>query len=124
MSDKRALVVDDEPADAAFLAMVLERCGVRAEVAVDGGEGLEMMRARRPDLVLLDMMMPVMRGDEVLATMRADPDLRDVPVVVLTSPGGFGDDATYEVPHLRRPFVPVEVERLIREALGVEGEDT
>lgn len=120
MGDRWALVVDDEPADAAFLATVLERCGVRAEVAVDGGEGLEMMRARTPDLVLLDMMLPVMRGDEVLATMRADPDLRDVRVIVLTSLGGFGDDATYGVPHVRRPFEPAEVERLIREALGLD----
>lgn len=123
MSDKWALVVDDEPADAAFLVSVLERCGLRAEVAVDGGEGLEMMRAQRPDLVLLDMMMPAMRGDEVLASMRADPSLRDVPVIVLTTPGGFGDDVIYDVPHTRRPFHPAEVERLIREALGLEGGD-
>lgn len=119
MGDKWGLVVDDEPRCAALLKRVVERCGLRAEVARDGEGALDMMRARRPDVVLLDMLLPVMDGDEVLATMRADPDLRDVPVIILTVAGGFADDADYDDPHLRKPLDTVEVERLIREMLGL-----
>ena len=80
------LVVDDEPLIAMALEAALGDAGYRAVTAANGRQGLERLaEAPRPDLVLLDMMMPVMNGPAMLAAMGADPDLRGIPVVVLSS---------------------------------------
>ena len=80
------LVVDDEPLIAMALEAALEDAGYRVATAANGRQGLERLaEAPRPDLVLLDMMMPVMNGPAMLAAMAADPDLAGIPVVVLSS---------------------------------------
>ena len=80
------LVVDDEPLIAMALEAALEDAGHRAVTAANGRQGLERLaEAPRPDLVLLDMMMPVMNGPAMLAAMAADPGLAGIPVVVLSS---------------------------------------
>jgi CheY-like chemotaxis protein len=124
MADKLVLAVDDERPIAMLLAMLAEECGVRAEVAHDGKRALEMIRAHRPDLVLLDLIMPVMSGNEVLAIMEADPDLRDVPVIVISASTKPIRGVTREVPRLRKPFEFDEVRRLIQETLGGEQNDS
>jgi CheY-like chemotaxis protein len=80
------LVVDDEPLIAMALEAALEDAGHRVATAANGRQGLERLaEAPRPDVVLLDMMMPVMNGPAMLAAMSADPALRGIPVVVLSS---------------------------------------
>ena len=80
------LVVDDEPLIAMALEAALEDAGHRVATAANGRQGLERLtEAPRPDLVLLDMMMPVMNGPAMLAAMAADPALRGIPVIVLSS---------------------------------------
>ena len=80
------LVVDDEALIAMALEAALEDAGYRVATAANGRQGLERLaEAPRPDLVLLDMMMPVMNGPAMLAAMAADPALRGIPVVVLSS---------------------------------------
>jgi CheY-like chemotaxis protein len=80
------LVVDDEPLIAMALEAALEDAGHRVATAANGRQGLERLaEAPRPDLVLLDMMMPVMNGPAMLAAMAADPALAGIPVVVLSS---------------------------------------
>ncbi|CAN5529938.1 hypothetical protein BH24GEM3_BH24GEM3_26550 [soil metagenome] len=79
------LVVDDDPDARRIAARVLERAGARVRMAADGESGLAEMRIQRPDVAVLDLMMPVLDGFGVLAAMRADPALRDIPVVVLTA---------------------------------------
>ncbi len=80
------LVVDDEPLIAMALEAALEDAGYRVATAANGRQGLERLaEAPRPDLVLLDMMMPVMNGPAMLAAMAADPELAGIPVVVLSS---------------------------------------
>ena len=80
------LVVDDEPLIAMALEAALEDAGYRVATAANGRQGLERLaEAPRPDLVLLDMMMPVMSGPAMLAAMAADPGLDGIPVVVLSS---------------------------------------
>jgi CheY-like chemotaxis protein len=80
------LVVDDEPLIAMALEAALEDAGYRVATAANGRQGLERLaEAPRPDLVLLDMMMPVMNGPAMLAAMAAEPDLAGIPVVVLSS---------------------------------------
>jgi CheY-like chemotaxis protein len=80
------LVVDDEPLIAMALEAALEDAGYEVATAANGRQGLERLaEAPRPEVVLLDMMMPVMSGPAMLAAMAADPALGGIPVIVLSS---------------------------------------
>lgn len=80
------LVVDDEPLIVMALEAVLEDEGYQVVTAANGKQGLERLaEAPRPELVLLDMMMPVMNGSAMLKAMAADPSLSDIPVIILSS---------------------------------------
>jgi CheY-like chemotaxis protein len=83
------LIVDDDPdiRDALQMALDLALADRAHEIltASDGAEALEAMRVTTPKLILLDLMMPVMSGSELLDVMRRDPRLRDVPVVVVSA---------------------------------------
>jgi len=80
------LVVDDEVLIAMALEAVLEDAGYRVVTAANGRQGLgRLAEVPRPDVVLLDMMMPVMNGPAMLAAMAADPELGRVPVIVMSS---------------------------------------
>jgi CheY-like chemotaxis protein len=80
------LVVDDEPLIAMALQAALEDEGYQVVTAANGKQGLERLaEAPRPELVLLDMMMPVMNGPAMLKAMAADRNLGSIPVIVLSS---------------------------------------
>lgn len=89
----RILIVDDEFSVRALLRDVLELEDYEVSEAEDGPTALASMAEQRPDLVLLDIMMPGMSGIDVLAQVRADARLRDIPVVLLTAAGD--DDTTW-----------------------------
>ena len=78
------LVVDDDPATRELLTRFLERDGFEVVAALDGREGLDMARAIRPRVMLLDVTMPQMDGRSVLRALRGDPDLGDTPVIMVT----------------------------------------
>ena len=82
---QRILVVEDERDIAALVAYHLTKEGYRVRTAEGGSEALEATRSERPDLVLLDLMLPGFSGYEVLAELRRRPATADVPVVVLTA---------------------------------------
>jgi signal transduction histidine kinase len=79
------LVIDDDEDSRRVASRVLREKGIRVREALDGENGLVEMRVSPPDVVVLDLMMPVLDGFGVLATMRADPLLASIPVVVLTA---------------------------------------
>jgi adenylate cyclase len=79
------LVVDDDPINRALLAKSLEREGHEHAMAEDGREALEKLRAEPFDIVLLDVVMPVLDGYEVLRRIEDDPDLRHVPVIMISA---------------------------------------
>ena len=81
----RLLVVEDDAALQKVLAMRLQIDGFEVDTAGDGEEALEAIRANRPDLVLTDLMMPQMDGAELTRAIKSDPDLRAIPVMVLTA---------------------------------------
>ena len=87
VGDGRAhvLVVDDDAAIRAMLIEILETETCTVAGAVDGMDGLAQARSRRPDCILLDLMMPVMSGHEFLAALRSDPSLAAIPVVVMSA---------------------------------------
>ena len=115
------LVVDDEPLIAMALEAVLEDAGFLVATAANGRQGLERLaQAPRPDLVLLDMMMPVMSGPAMLAAMAADPALDGVPVIVLSS---LPEEAVRErakgvAAVLRKPYTAAAVLEAITRMLG------
>lgn len=82
------LIVEDEPDIRDALRLALELDGFSVSTAANGREGLEALaRGERPALVLLDLLMPVMNGAELLARLRADPALADQPVVLVSAFG-------------------------------------
>lgn len=82
---ERILVVDDEPDITALVAYHLAKGGFRVSTAASGADALRAVKEERPALVVLDRMLPGMSGDDVLALMRAEPDQRDIPVLMLTA---------------------------------------
>ncbi|MCM2255397.1 MAG: response regulator [Vicinamibacteria bacterium] len=86
-SRPRVLVADDEPDTVQLLCETLQAEGFDTVAARDGAEALDVLRRERPDLLLLDVMMPRLSGFEVMESMRRNPDLAGIPVVVLTARG-------------------------------------
>lgn len=82
------LLVDDEPDIISLYSAVLQREGHDVITAENGAEGVVMAKERHPDLILLDLKMPVMDGVETLAKLKEDPTTKDIKVVFLTA---FGD---------------------------------
>jgi signal transduction histidine kinase/CheY-like chemotaxis protein len=78
------LVVDDDPVARDLLQRALAKAGFRVECATDGEEALERARALRPEAITLDVMMPGIDGWATLAALKADPELADIPVIMLT----------------------------------------
>jgi DNA-binding response OmpR family regulator len=87
MSKPYILVVDDDPDLVETVAMMLESKGCEVGMAYDGIEGEESVKERRPDLVILDIMMPRKDGYVLCAEMKANPETQDIPVVLLTAVG-------------------------------------
>lgn len=87
----RVLVVDDEPADSKLLCDLLAAEGAHVLTARDGREALERLQNERPDLVILDLVMPRLDGFGVVETLRARPEWQDVPILIIT-----GKDLTSE----------------------------
>ncbi len=81
----RILVVDDEPANLELLESILQPAGFTVLRASGGQEGIEMARAHKPHLVLLDLMMPGLTGFDVVETLRRDESTRSIPIMVLTA---------------------------------------
>lgn len=82
---KRVLVADDEPLTAELFALMLAFCGFEVVCAHTGAEALARAREFKPDILLLDVLMPELEGDTVTRLLRADPDLAERPVVLISS---------------------------------------
>jgi two-component system, OmpR family, response regulator VicR len=82
---KRILCIEDEPEMIELMRLILSRKGYDVTGASGGQDGLEKMRREMPDLVLLDLMMPDMGGWEVYQQMKADENLKEVPVIIVTA---------------------------------------
>ena len=85
MTERKILVVDDEPSIRDLIVAVLEEEGYRAVAAETGLRALELVPSEHPDLVLLDMMMPHMDGQETMRQLRQTPEGEDLPVIVMSA---------------------------------------
>ena len=84
---KRVLIVDDEPNIVTALEFLLEKRGYEVKVAVNGEEALEQIETFKPDLVLLDVMMPKVSGYDVCQRMRSNPRWQSIKIVMLSAKG-------------------------------------
>jgi two-component system alkaline phosphatase synthesis response regulator PhoP len=122
-SPKRSvLTIDDRDDIRRLILITLEFKGYRALEASSGPEGLVIARAERPDLILLDVMMPGTDGLTVARTLAADPALRSIPVILLTALGRRSDiDAGIETgvcAYVVKPFEPLELLSLIEQSIN------
>jgi CheY-like chemotaxis protein len=118
------LVVDDEPLIVLALEAVLEDAGYTVVTAVNGRQALDRLaEAPRPDLVLLDMMMPVMNGPAMLSAMADDPTLNGIPVIILSSlpEETIRARVTGVAAILHKPYTADQIMGTIAQVLGKAG---
>jgi two-component system alkaline phosphatase synthesis response regulator PhoP len=84
---KKILIVEDEEIILDLLERKLTKEGYEISVARDGEEGLKAMREQKPDLILLDIVMPKLGGFEVMEEMQKEPDLKEIPVIIISNSG-------------------------------------
>ena len=87
----KILLVEDNEMNRDMLSRRLERKGYEVAIAVDGGQGVSMARAETPDLILMDMSLPVLDGWEATRQLKATPDTASIPVIALTAHAMSGD---------------------------------
>lgn len=110
----RILLVEDNELNRDMLARRLQRKGYEVSVAVDGRDGLESARRDPPDLMLLDMDLPVLDGWEVARRLKSDGDTRDIPIIALTAHAMVGDrDRAIDAGCDDYDTKPVEFQRLL-----------
>ncbi|HEY44109.1 MAG TPA: SpoIIE family protein phosphatase [Anaerolineae bacterium] len=117
----RILIVDDEPLNLDYLEQELEDLGYEVLSARNGQEALEFVEAEAPDMILLDIMMPMMDGFEVLSRLKAEQHWRDIPVVVISALSDM-DNVVKGIElgaedYLPKPFDPILLQARIRAGL-------
>lgn len=119
---KLVMVVDDEESMVHLLRTILEARGYEVATATGGRQALSLVKDRRPDLVLLDLMMPEMDGWEVLHELRQDPATSSIPVIIVTVKRDeldrtVGTDLLKVEGYVNKPFVRRELVELVRRTL-------
>lgn len=110
----RILLVEDNELNRDMLSRRLARRGYEVSVAVDGEQGLARVREQRPDVVLLDMNLPLVDGWEVARRLKADPETAAIPIIALTAHAMVGDrDQALQAGCDDYDTKPVELPRLL-----------
>ena len=123
MSKQAIFVVDDEPLITRLAQINLERAGYSVQMAHHGIEALEGLRSMevKPNLILMDVMMPYMDGFELLQNLQADPELRDIPVIIMTARSRDEDILIGQElgakRYLTKPINPTELIHLVGEVI-------
>jgi len=114
------LICDDEPSLRELIRISLNGGPYRFVEADDGEESLELARRERPDVVILDMMMPRRSGLEVLTSLRGEEELSDMRIIVLTAQPAAREDALREGADvvMVKPFEPEEITAAVEEVLA------
>ena len=116
------LIADDDDLLAELVQLQLEASGHEVQVAEDGGAALEMAQSRKPDLIVLDSMMPILSGAEVLHALKAKAKFSEVPVLMLTARKGQ-EDITSALQggaseYMTKPFIPKELSARVEKLLA------
>ncbi|MDH7500769.1 MAG: response regulator, partial [candidate division NC10 bacterium] len=121
---KKILVADDNPHILEVVSMTLETLDYRILMARDGEEALEQAKKERPDLILLDIMMPKKNGFEVCRELKQSREFREIPIVMLSAKAQkedkfWGRDAGAD-DYITKPFDPLELERVVTRLLELK----
>jgi DNA-binding response OmpR family regulator len=126
MAEERKTIVciEDEPEMIDLVKLILGRKGFELVGAVGGREGIETVRRVKPNLVLLDLMMPEMDGWEVYQQMKADEELKHIPVIVVTAKAQsidkvLGLHIAKVDDYITKPFGPQELIQSVNKVLGL-----
>jgi len=127
MNDKKSvLVIDDSPTVRRLAELVLSQAGYEVYTASDGDEGLEIAKRYHPSIILVDFIMPKMNGYKLCKIIRSDPELKDIPLILITAKGedvAQTFDEKFGILHyFQKPFEPDELIAKIDEVLGLEKE--
>jgi two-component system cell cycle response regulator DivK len=118
---KRILIVEDQEDNRAILRDVLSIAGYELIEAVDGGEGVELAQKERPDLILMDIQLPVLDGYEATRRIKANPELKAIPIIAVTSYALSGDEAKARAAgcdgYVTKPFSPRQLLAKVRDYL-------
>lgn len=121
----KVLIADDEKALRLLIAGTLEIGGYDILEADNGIRALELVKLERPDLIILDVMMPGMTGYEVCKWIKTNPDIADTKVLILTAKGQQSDkEAAWEALadfYLSKPFSPMELLSMVEKILSRKG---
>lgn len=120
----KILVVDDDPFTRDIFRLALEKGGFKVVAAGDGLAGLAAVAAEKPDVIMLDLMMPKMDGFETLTKLKADPATRSIPVIILSSMRQDEDIARAmkggAAAYLKKgQAIPAEIPAKAREVMGL-----
>jgi two-component system response regulator VicR len=120
---KTVVCIEDEPEMVDLIKLILGRRGFELTGAMGGREGLEVIRRVKPDLVLLDLMMPDIDGWEVYQQMKADEELKHIPVIVVTAKAQsidkvLGLHIAKVDDYVTKPFGPQELLQSVEKVLG------
>lgn len=120
---KKILLIDDDPDFVEAVKVIVENAGYDVRVAYDGAEGLEAVAQEKPDLIVLDVMMPVMNGHEACAKLKSDPQTAKIPIILLTAVADRVTTSTYThrdmleseaEDYMPKPVEPAELLSLIK----------
>ncbi len=118
---KRILIVEDQEDNRRIVRDLLTRAGYEMIEAVNGEEGVAMAQTERPDLILMDIQLPGLDGYEATRRIKADPALRQIPIIAVTSYALSGDDAKAMAAgcdaYVTKPFSPRLLLAKVREYL-------
>jgi len=128
---KRVLNVEDDPDIRTFVSTVLEENGYTPIMAKDGEEGIKKVREEKPDLIILDILMPKQSGIKMYHDLKTDDSLKDIPVVMLSGVSRrtflrsqaalteFGDETVPEPQaYLEKPVEPEDLAEILKKILG------
>ena len=119
---RRVLVVEDQPDNRRIIRDLLTSVGYELIEAEDGEAGVRLAKAERPDLILMDIQLPIVDGYEATRRIKADPGLRSIPIIVVTSYALSGDDQKAVAAgcdaYVAKPFSPRELLATIRRFLS------
>ena len=115
------LLIDDDPFMLKITGKQLEHWGYRVMTAADGESGVNVAKDKHPDVILLDFNMPVMTGPEALQALKRDPDMADIPVIMLTGKESEHDrDMVLGLgafAHVSKPYRPEELSQQVEAAV-------
>jgi two-component system, cell cycle response regulator DivK len=119
---QRILVVEDQEDNRRIIRDLLASAGYEMIEATDGETGVRLARTERPDLILMDIQLPVLDGHEATRRIKQNPELRHIPVIVVTSYALSGDDVKAMAAgcdaYVAKPFSPRQLLSKIREFLA------